>query len=239
VGVRSTASNVFGYPKTICEKSQILVRGKAPKTLFFGKDKIMRNRNRSFVIRLNDEEFQALEEKRRRSGYPREVFLRKLIADGIVREAPSVDYPKLLLSLSRIGNNLNQITATANTIHYIDPKALEEATRDLKHILKEIHRSFLIPDQQRITEETASGLQHIFLEVQKVLVGQEAASDPDAVLQYIQDAVSERAKKDNQTVRQKRQEADWKEQLCEVPPLYQPFQEGEDLYLYDNRKNGL
>ena len=33
--------------------------------------------------------------------------------------------------------------------------------------------------------------------------------------------------------------AEWKEQLREVPPLYQPFQEGEDLYLYDNRKNGL
>ena len=199
----------------------------------------MRNRNRSFVIRLNDEEFQALEEKRKKSGYPREVFLRKLIADGTVREAPSVDYPKLLLSLSRIGNNLNQITAIANTIHYIDPQSLEETTGDLKHILKEIHRSFLIPDQKRITEEIISDLQHIFLEVQKVLVGQEAASDPDAVLQYIQGAVSEQAKKDNQTVRQKRQEADWKEQLREVPPLYQPFQEGKDLHLYDNRKNGL
>ena len=62
-----------------------------------------------------------------------------------------------------------------------------------------------------------------------MLVGQEAAADPDAVLQYIQDAVSERAKKDNQTVRQKRQEVDWKEQLREVPPLYQPFQGGEDV----------
>ena len=189
----------------------------------------MRERNKRIWIRMTEEEYNDLEEKRKRSGYPREVFLRHLIADGTVREAPSVDYPKLLLSLSRIGNNLNQITATANTIHYIDPKALEEATGDLKHILKEIHRSFLIPDQQRVTEETASGLQHIFLEVQKVLVGQEAAADPDAVLQYIRDTVLERLQKDNQTVRQKRQEADWKEQLREVPPLYQPFQEGEDV----------
>ena len=189
----------------------------------------MRTRNHRVVVCFDDAEFQDVQEKYKRSGYPREVFLRKLIADGTVREAPSVDYPKLLLSLSRIGNNLNQITATANTIHYIDPKALEEATGDLKHILKEIHRSFLIPDQQRVTEETASGLQHIFLEVQKVLVGQEAAADPDAVLQYIRNAVSERSKKDNQTVCQKRQEADWKEQLREVPPLYQPFQKGEDL----------
>ena len=199
----------------------------------------MRTRNHRVVVCFNDAEFQEVQKKCKKSGYPREVFLRKLIADGTVREAPSVDYPKLLLSLSRIGNNLNQITATANTIHYINPKALEEATGDLKHILKEIHRSFLIPDQKRITEEIISDLQHIFLEVQKVLVGQEAASDPDAVLQYIQGAVSEQAKKDNQTVRQKRQEADWKEQLREVPPLYQPFQEGKDLHLYDNRKNGL
>ena len=199
----------------------------------------MRTRNHRVVVCFNDAEFQEVQKKCKKSGYPREVFLRKLIADGTVREAPSVDYPKLLLSLSRIGNNLNQITAIANTIHYIDPQSLEETTGDLKHILKEIHRSFLIPDQKRITEEIISDLQHIFLEVQKVLVGQEAASDPDAVLQYIQGAVSEQAKKDNQTVRQKRQEADWKEQLREVPPLYQPFQEGKDLHLYDNRKNGL
>ena len=189
----------------------------------------MRNRNRSFVIRLSDEEFQALEEKRKKSGYPREVFLRHLIADGTVREAPSVDYPKLLLALSRIGNNLNQLTATANTIHYIDPQSLEETTGDLKHILKEIHRSFLIPDQRKLTEEIISDLQYIFLEVQKTLAGQEAASDPDAVLQYIRDTVLERLQKDNQTVRQKRQEADWKEQLREGPPLYQPFQGGEDV----------
>ena len=225
MGVRSTASNVFGYPKTICDESQILVRGKPLRPCFFGKDKMMRNRNRSFVIRLSDEEFQALEEKRKKSGYPREVFLRHLIADGTVREAPSVDYPKLLLALSRIGNNLNQLTATANTIHYIDPQSLEETTGDLKHILKEIHRSFLIPDQRKLTEEIISDLQYIFLEVQKTLAGQEAASDPDAVLQYIRDTVLERLQKDNQTVQQKRQEADWKEQLREVPPLYQPFQE--------------
>ena len=225
MGVRSTASNVFGYPKTICDESQILVRGKPLRPCFFGKDKMMRNRNRSFVIRLSDEEFQALEEKRKKSGYPREVFLQHLIADGTVREAPSVDYPKLLLALSRIGNNLNQLTATANTIHYIDPQSLEETTGDLKHILKEIHRSFLIPDQRKLTEEIISDLQYIFLEVQKTLAGQEAASDPDAVLQYIRDTVLERLQKDNQTVRQKRQEADWKEQLREVPPLYQPFQE--------------
>ena len=92
----------------------------------------MRTRNHRVVVCFDDAEFQDVQEKYKRSGYPREVFLRKLIADGTVREAPSVDYPKLLLSLSRIGNNLNQITATANTIHYIDPKALEEATGDLK-----------------------------------------------------------------------------------------------------------
>lgn len=85
----------------------------------------MRERNKRIWIRMTEEEYDDLEEKRKRSGYPREVFLRKLIADGTVREAPSVDYPKLLLALSRIGNNLNQITATANTIHYIDPQSLE------------------------------------------------------------------------------------------------------------------
>ena len=95
----------------------------------------MRNRNRSFVIRLSDEEFQALEEKRKKSGYPREVFLRHLIADGTVREAPSVDYPKLLLALSRIGNNLNQLTWRVNegTLTAVN---LEETKHELSKIFE-------------------------------------------------------------------------------------------------------
>ena len=51
----------------------------------------MRTRNHRVVVCFDDAEFQDVQEKYKRSGYPREVFLRKLIADGTVREAPSVD----------------------------------------------------------------------------------------------------------------------------------------------------
>ena len=43
----------------------------------------MRERNKRIWIRMTDKEYADLEEKRKKSGYPREVFLRHLIADEL------------------------------------------------------------------------------------------------------------------------------------------------------------
>lgn len=104
---------------------------------------------------MDDTEFSAMEEKRKESGYPREVFLRKVITDGTVRAAPPADYPKLIRALGQVGNNLNQLTATANSIHFIDPKELNAVTKDLKHIMQRIHQSFLITENDSLTAQIA------------------------------------------------------------------------------------
>lgn len=52
----------------------------------------MRKRNNRIWVRLNDEEFSELTQKIKQSGYPREVFIRKVLKEGIVREAPPADY---------------------------------------------------------------------------------------------------------------------------------------------------
>lgn len=185
----------------------------------------MRNRNRSFVLRLSDEEWQTLEQKRQKTGYPREVYLRKLIAEGSVREAPPADYPKLLTALSRIGNNLNQIAAVANGTGRISPDVLYAALSQLQRILSNIHRTFQIPDEIRISERTVSELQNIFYETRKVLFGLESQLDSDTVVKYIQTAVRRQASKDNaQEERRRREDLD-RNSLEEPIPTYMPFSE--------------
>lgn len=184
----------------------------------------MRSRNHSFLIRLNDEEFSALNEKIEKSRLPREVFIRKVLQEGTVREAPSADYPKLLRSLSKIGNNLNQIAATANTIHFINPKELNQAVGDLKHTMKQIHRSFQIPDQKRLQEEIVSTLQYIYEETKKVLDGQGKEPSSREVLRFIQAAVADKAERDNTSLREYR-DSHPTMMLGFLSELYIPFQE--------------
>lgn len=189
----------------------------------------MRKRKHSFLVRLNDEELSLLNEKIEKSGFPREVFVRQMLKDGVVREAPPADYPKLLRSLSQIGNNLNQIAATANTIHFINPKELNQAVTDLKHTMKQIHRSFQIPDQKRLQEELMSKLQYLYEESKKVLDGLGREPTSQDVICFIRDAIAEKSERENRAIRKYR-DSHPDIMLGFLSELYTPFQE--------NRKEG-
>lgn len=186
----------------------------------------MRNRNHRVVVCLNDEEYFELQSKVKKSGLPREVFLRRIYRDGYVKEAPPTEYPKLLRALGQIGNNLNQIAATANTIHFINPKDLSEAISLLKYTMKQLHRSFQIPDQKRIQEEIAAYLQYIYMEAKKTLDGMGRDPTDREVLRFIQDAVAEKAAQENAASREYR-DTHPTMLLGFLPELYTPFKEEE------------
>lgn len=184
----------------------------------------MRSRPYRIVFYLNDQELKELDLKVQKTRLPREVFIRKVLQEGTVREAPPADYPKLLRSLSKIGTNLNQIAATANTIHFINPKELNQAVGDLKHTMKQIHRSFQIPDKKRLQEEIASTLQYIYEETKKVLDGQGKEPSSQEVLRFIQAAVADKAERDNTSLREYR-DSHPTMMLGFLSELYTPFQE--------------
>lgn len=85
-----------------------------------------RNRNNSVLLRFSDKEIEFLKKKMDEAGIKnREAYLRKMALDGyIIRQ----DYGVLkgvTNELSRIGNNLNQMTKIANTYHDINLQELE------------------------------------------------------------------------------------------------------------------
>lgn len=56
----------------------------------------MRSRTNQIIIRLSDEELADLNEKVSRVRGSRERFIRQCISGAAIREAPSVDVPKLI-----------------------------------------------------------------------------------------------------------------------------------------------
>lgn len=65
-------------------------------------------------IRLSEEEHAKLQADLKACGLAQSTYLRELIMGRTIWERLPRDYYKLLTEVSRIGNNINQITRIAN-----------------------------------------------------------------------------------------------------------------------------
>lgn len=87
----------------------------------------MRSRTNQIIIRLSDEELAVLNEKVSRVRGSRERFIRQCINGAVIREAPSVDVPKLIQEVRRVGSSLNQILRIANSLGLLEVPQLRKA----------------------------------------------------------------------------------------------------------------
>lgn len=96
----------------------------------------MRTRNHRVVFYLNDREFEAFEEKAKRSSRSREAFIRKAIEDVQIKELPPADLHKLIWEIRRVGNNIDQILMIANAKGILNIPDLRKAIDDLREAEK-------------------------------------------------------------------------------------------------------
>lgn len=91
---------------------------------------------------LTEEETQALMEKVKKSGLSRERFIRKLISDSHVHEAPPVDLKRFIRELNRIGSNIDQILVIAYTKDILDVPRLRKELDELNAIERAMWEAF-------------------------------------------------------------------------------------------------
>ena len=104
-----------------------LVKGlPPPNTPESKEDKKLRTRNRRVEIYFTDEELNALKSKVEASGQTREGFCREALLNGVVKPLPPIDFHELVLQFRHIGNNINQVIATAHSQGFIDSLRLRE-----------------------------------------------------------------------------------------------------------------
>ncbi len=87
----------------------------------------MRSRTNRINVWLSDEELADLNEKVSRVRGSRERFIRQCISGAVIREAPSVDVPKLIQEVRRVGSSLNQILRIANSLGLLEVPQLRKA----------------------------------------------------------------------------------------------------------------
>ena len=103
----------------------------------------MRTRNHRVVFYLNDREFEAFEEKAKRSSRSREAFIRKAIEDVQIKELPPADLHKLIWEIRRVGNNIDQILMISNAKGILNIPDLRKAIDDLREAEKLIVSQYI------------------------------------------------------------------------------------------------
>ena len=96
-----------------------------------------RKRNRSVCIRFSDQEYEHMNTLIKETGLSRESFIRSLIGGIVLKPLPKKEMLEIIGQLRRIGNNINQISASANRSGHIDSELFKENYNALQ---KEITR---------------------------------------------------------------------------------------------------
>ena len=101
-----------------------------------------RTRDIDFHVYLNEEENEILESLCKRLRVNRSVLIRALILGKRLVEAPPVDYKQFIIALRRVGTNLNQLTAKANSIGFIDRAECREVLSEVRSLEADIAKYF-------------------------------------------------------------------------------------------------
>ena len=98
----------------------------------------MRKRNKQFVIRLTDSEWNHLNELVKYSGQSRESYLRMCINGLIPRPAPSIELVEVIQVLRQIAESINRIAEEVYKQNKMDDSVYMENYEVLQKQINEI-----------------------------------------------------------------------------------------------------
>ena len=118
---------------------------KKQKVFYLQKGTIMaRKRQNDFHVYLDDYELEQLNNLCDKTRLDRSKIIRFLLLKVKLIEAPPVDYKHFIIELRRVGTNLNQLTAKANTVGFIDRNECKTVLDEIRKLEREIAKQFRI-----------------------------------------------------------------------------------------------
>lgn len=102
----------------------------------------MRTRTRQFSFFLNAEEKANLQSKATAAGMSCSEYIRKVIAEAEVKEAPQADVPLLIRDVRRVGYKVEVLLKSANTTHVLDAPELRRTLVEAYLVFERIHKIY-------------------------------------------------------------------------------------------------
>lgn len=103
----------------------------------------MRDRVIRFEVKLNYKENNKLCQDAKKANLTKSEYVRKLINESVIKEKPDDKFYDVMIQLTKIGNNLNQIAHKANYLNNIDADAYEKEATNWRAFMKSVKQEFL------------------------------------------------------------------------------------------------
>ena len=109
-----------------------------------------RKRTHDLHVYLDDVEFDVLQKLCEKTKKSQSFVIRLLLTCAELIEAPPVDYKAFTVEMRRIGTNLNQLVAKANSINFIDRAECEAVLAEHRKLERRIASYFKSRKGKRI-----------------------------------------------------------------------------------------
>ena len=110
----------------------------------------MRKRNIDKHIWFSRDEAYQLQKKAKKACMSEAGLIRLLVKGYEPREKPDDRFYDVMRELAAIGNNINQLSAKANSLGFIDTVQLNREAEKWHKLQAKIEREFLRPDKSEI-----------------------------------------------------------------------------------------
>ena len=107
----------------------------------------MRERTKTFSVRLSEKEHQKMTNTIVRCGTTMSAFIRTIANLYIPKERPPDKYYEFISKLTELGNNLYQISSAAKNDGVFDVVKFDEQIKNLDALLLEINSFYTVPDK--------------------------------------------------------------------------------------------
>jgi hypothetical protein len=107
----------------------------------------MRNRTKTFSVRLSEEEYETLNKAIAKTGLTKSAFIRIVARGYLPKPRPPNDYDKIMSELTDIATNIYSISNGTFNIHKIDTEFLRGQAERLDKVILQINAIFIVPDK--------------------------------------------------------------------------------------------
>ncbi len=117
----------------------------------------MRTRMKSILIRLTPEELEDITQNAERAKLPREKYCRMVLNGAQIKEAPPVEFYKLITEIRRVGVYLNRVLKKADASGFLDVPMIRESLDSLHATQAMLYKTFQNKEPRKKkakTEET-------------------------------------------------------------------------------------
>ena len=107
----------------------------------------MRNRTKTFSVRLSEEEYEALNKAIAKTGLTKSAFIRTVARRYLPKPRPPNGYDEMMSELTDIATDIYSISNGTFNIHKVDTEFLRGQAERLDKVILQINTLFTVPEK--------------------------------------------------------------------------------------------